>query len=231
MNIQFNINHLQARNFLFLLILTEFLFFSVYLLGTTNTPLTITSTFDLDGEATIPAWFSSIQLFLTGLVLLSFGNWEKNKQIRNPFFIYLTGIVFIFLSLDESAMMHEKITRVLRTIEGVPSFKGGHGIWIYLYALPMLVGVFLGFSTVKTFFRTYFKQALFMTAGVLIFIFGAVGIEIVSYQFLRDDLTSTFYKLSVAFEEVLEMMGISLFLYGSLLCAIQTPHWGRTSNE
>ena len=46
---------------------------------------------------------------------------------------------------------------------------------------------------------------------------GGVGLEIISYQFLREDETSLFYIVEVAFEEFLEMLGASLILYGAIL--------------
>ena len=61
----------DAHRLLFGLILFELLLVAIYvgdsLLGS---PISVIHMFDLDREATIPAWFSSVQLFLIGIIFL-----------------------------------------------------------------------------------------------------------------------------------------------------------------
>ncbi|MBA3231981.1 MAG: hypothetical protein H0T05_04105 [Acidobacteria bacterium] len=63
------------------------------------------------------------------------------------------------------------------------------------------------------------REARIGLAGAGVFVAGAVVLEIISYLYFRADLTSVNYKLLVAGEEFLEMAGVSIILYGSLLLA------------
>ena len=121
--------------------------------------------------------------------------------------------------MDEAATIHEKMTTVLRKIEWVPSFKGGHGIWILVYSAIAMVILIIGRRTIISFFKVYPRQAIIMLMGITIFLAGAVGLEIISYQFLRTAEYLPIYKLEVALEEVFEMAGASVILYGTILCA------------
>src|SRR5436189_3681410 len=63
---------------------------------------------DLDGEGNLPTWFSSFQL---ALVAISF--WTLAKRVRaterpSRRFLQASGGFFLLLSIDETAMFHER---------------------------------------------------------------------------------------------------------------------------
>jgi hypothetical protein len=66
--------------------------------------------------------------------------------------------------------------------------------------------------------KTHRRQTAIMASGFAIFLIGAAGLEVVGYQFLRGEPSlSYFYQLEVALEEFLEMIGISITVYGAIL--------------
>jgi len=215
----------DAKYLLFGLILVEILLVAIFvadaLLGQ---PIwTIHVLFHLDGEGNIPAWFSSVQLFLIGLVFVLKGRQSNLDYRPSSLFCLIVGAGFIFLSVDEVAAIHEKITHVLTAIAWVPRFKGDHGVWIFIY---ILVGASLCFATYRdlmAMWKRWRSATSFLAVGMGFFVIGAVGLEIISFQFLRSGSTPSLYQVEVALEELLEMSGESIMLYGALLLAQQEP--------
>lgn len=165
--------------------------------------------FDVDGEANIPAWFSSMQLFCIGVIFIAL----RMAMGKCPGSLLFTamGIGFIFLSMDEAAVIHEKITGVLKQVSWVPRFKGGRGIWITVYGL---IGVwfFIEFkSAMLLVSRRFPGPAMIFISGAGIFLLGSVVLEVCNY-----------YKIFVAvkglgpfLEEGAEMAGASFMLLGA----------------
>ena len=73
----------------------------MYFLGVfLKMPSAINILFNLDREATIPAWFSSAQLLLIGILFIFSNNWAQINRIVNPEFLLIVGISFVYLSMD-----------------------------------------------------------------------------------------------------------------------------------
>ena len=47
--------------------------------------------------------------------------------------------------------------------------------------------------------------------------------EIISYNYLKGMERQLLYKVEVALEEFFEMVGVSIILYGVILCALREP--------
>ena len=177
---------------------------------------TLSAFINLDDEATLPNWFSTTQLFLIGAVF-----WRRGRQTL-PFthpsrtFWYLAAAVFVFLSLDEAAAVHEKMTHVLKQFFWVPRFNGDHGIWIPFYVTVSVVAVIATKSQLQAIWKQGRHEFILMGVGALVFLAGAVGLEIISYQYLREGAPSMWYHAEVALEELFEMSGASLILYGAI---------------
>ena len=185
--------------------------------------------FDLDGEATIPSWFSSMQLFLIGIVFLFSKQWPQKHQIVASGWLFFAGLGFMFLSADEAAVIHEKITRALKHIEWMPRFKGNHGIWIPVYLSVATVFAIMARRTIYSVFRVYPRQTKIMFSGMVIFLMGAVGLEILSYWYFRGTQYPVLSQIEVGLEELFEMVGASIILYGSILCALRGPQFFESS--
>jgi hypothetical protein len=183
--------------------------------------------FDLDGEGTVPAWFSSMQLFLIGLLFLMSGRNDEKQKIISRAFLYLIGFGFVFLSMDEGAGFHERVSTLLKHIEWLPRFEGNYGIWMSEY---LLAGGVIGVVTYKqsiAFWKNYRRESIVIICGMTIILLGAAGLESVSYLYLRassagmNPKDSLGYRIEVTFEEFFEMLGASVILYGAMLFSIR----------
>jgi hypothetical protein len=169
---------------------------------------------NIDGENSFPAWFSSIQLFLIGGFLLLKG-WRCDPARGPARWFYLLGAAgFMFLSADEALAIHESVTEALLKYEWLFRFEGDHGMWIPIYLAGMALLMALSWRQVLRLWNYERRAFLLMALGAAIFLFGAVGLEIVAYQFLQS--ASSLYFVEVAAEEFLEMLGASIILYGSM---------------
>ena len=182
------------------------------------------SVFSIGGEATVPSAFSALQLFVVGLLFLCHGMWPKVQLVRNSGFLFVVGMGFLFLSLDEFATLHELLNARLKHLENSPRFfRGNHGIWIAVYVGVGVLFLLAGLKTLVSMIKIYTRPSVLMASGFFLAVFGGVGLEAVSYQFLRNLNRGFLYRLEMTFEELFEMAGISLVLYGVLLCAIHLP--------
>lgn len=221
MKLHYDLTVQDANQFFVGLVLIEIFLVVTYLAGELfGHP---TQFFDLDGEANLPAWFSSIQLFLICQVL--FLKTCQPDPVNAParWFLLLGSLGFMFLSADDAAQIHETMSRVSKHIDWLPRFKLGHGIWIFLYTFVGLVITALSAREFGKMWRRYQRATVLMTSGIALAIFGGVILEIISYQYLRTGATPVLYVAEVAFEEFFEMLGASIALYGAIRLLIDEP--------
>ena len=226
MELKINVNKKMLYKLFIGLILLEIIFVIGYFAGVLIPNNKLHTIFNLDGESTIPSWFSSMQLFLIGLIF-----WTKSLHLNNyplisTFFYKTAGTGFIYLSADEASEIHEKIGNILRGINNgrnvIPHFEGGygHGFWLLPYLLIGITLAFVFHKDITAFFKCYKRSSVIMISGLSIAVLGAVGFEIVGYGY-RDvygDANKFLpYIFEVAAEEFFEMLGFSLVLYGASL--------------
>ncbi len=169
--------------------------------------------FHVAEEGNITAWYSSLTLLFSA-ILLGFIAQAKRSE-ANSFAKHwnILSIVFIYLSLDEAARIHEIIILPLRKIFNLS------GIFYYswvIIAIPLLLFFiiyfisFLKFLPVKT--RNYFILSGF------VFVSGALGLEMLSGYLMTSEIVrgSIYNSMSITIEEFLENIGIVVFIYALL---------------
>lgn len=222
MHLNFNLlgNKVPTKVLYVLLTLDIFLLLAYILILLVDVNPLLSWQFDLDKERTISSVYSALKLFCIGFIFLLSDYWVNRHRTVSARFLTLVGIGFLFLSLDEALAIHERISRFFKPIAWYPMFQGRHGAWIPLYLMASAALLVTFRRTLVAMFRVYRLQMLIMATGVATVLIGAVGLEIISYQYLRGPDYSSLYTVQVAVEEFLEMVGTSLFLYGTLLCAV-----------
>lgn len=169
--------------------------------------------FFVDAENNIPSTYSSLTLILSS-VLLAVIAVAKYRE-KDSYALYWKGLslIFLYLSIDEAASIHEISGRHIRSFLGIDS-----GIFYFAWVIPAAVLVFI---FILVYLRFLFSlptktRVLFIVAGI-IFISGALGVESIGGWY-----SSTYSKLSFIYvviatiEEALEMFGILLFNYALL---------------
>ncbi len=173
--------------------------------------------FVLDGELSIPAWYSSLSLFACSS-LLGLIAWSKHRA-RSAFARHWFGLsaIFLVLSIDEMTGVHEMCIEPLRR------HFGASGIFHYAWVIPASVFVagfavaYMRFVFVHLDVQTRWR---FLTAGVM-FVGAALGLEFAEGPIDQAfGLHSLPAEAAVTIEEAFEMFGIVVFLF-SLLCYIR----------
>jgi hypothetical protein len=226
MKFRFDLSLPAARRTFFILIAFNLTIVALYLLNMAMpAPNPFVRDFlNLDGERSLPTWFSSAQLLLIGGVLLFIAQRKKNAltPVRTGFplsnrFLSVVGWVFVFLSMDEVAMFHERLNFMLAPVSWLPRFSGDHGIWMLIYVAAGLILLVYLRQDVWRLVVHMPRPALFLAVGFGTFMVGGIAFDIIANIFLRSMDTSLIYYTEVAAEEFLEMAGGSLMLYGAVL--------------
>jgi hypothetical protein len=207
----------HLRTFILALIAVEILFVVAHLSLFAVAPESgLRHMFNLDKEYNFPSYFSSMQLFLIGLVLMLLGPLTVGREQVPTWFLVLGGLGFVFLSADEMLGLHERLTRNLATLSWTPRFRDDHGIWIFVYFALLPVILLVVWRPLRALWRVRRSAILLGLVGVGVMVAGAVIVEIPSYIFALRETTGWIYPLQVAVEEFLEMVGATLILLSAL---------------
>ena len=165
--------------------------------------------FDFIQEGNIANYYQSAQMLLNSALLLLI--WAVKKQHRADgrwHWLALAGI-FLFLSCDEVAQIHETTVAVLVAAARENEAGKTGWFWIYLPLLAVFGAAFIPF--LKRLPRRI--AVLFMVSGG-IYVGGVVGMERVANWFAEtygDETTG--YVLIDNFSELMESSGMALFAY------------------
>jgi len=176
---------------------------------------------DLEAEANLPTWFSTIQLFLIGAVFLTAAGSTEPGHLPTALFLALVGAGFVFLSADEAARIHEGFTVLLRGVPWLPRAKGDHMVSVPVYVVIVAVLALLGRRDFQETWRRFRRPSVLILIGAAALMIGAVGAEFVRFEFWLDKPKSVIYHAQIVVEESLEMAGASVMLYGALLLVVQ----------
>jgi len=165
---------------------------------------TIHNRFNLDGEANVPTWYSTVLLFsvaLSSLIIYHLDNISSYADKSWRLFWLGFGGVYCFFSLDEAARLHE-------IIDVNTSIK-----WIFIYA--PLVGIFFVVCAYYLAVRNNNKTLRnWIIGGLIIYAAGGLFAEFVSYLFYP--LPPALQQVEFVLEEGLELIGTILVLMGCL---------------
>ena len=169
---------------------------------------TIRLQFDLEGEANLTTWYSSITLLLCAVLLQNIAH--ARRLTRDPWAGHWTflAVVFVLASIDEVAMMHEAMTVPLHNLLHTS------GVFYYAWvvvALPVVAG--LGLASLRFLASLPRRRCIeFVVAGG-VFLSGALGLEMVEGVIATQGGEGTLLMVLARWlEEVLEMVGVLLFV-------------------
>jgi hypothetical protein len=177
---------------------------------------TLTIFLDLDREGNLPTWYSSMQWCCVAALWGIFTHHHFSPSQKKSWLLIILPLVFLLLSLDEVAEIHERLGRKSDIFLPGTSRKNtlfpGTGIWMFVIGVPF-IALFVGlvFSI-----RTYFQRApgafIKIFLGMAISVAGAIGVETLRNFVAPNSAYDVFQVFS---EELCEMLGCTMVLWGS----------------
>lgn len=171
------------------------------------------SLFDFNTEGNIATLYAVFAIVSAGLLLLFIGflkRSHKDKFYLNWLFL---GFVFLFIAYDEAAKVHEKLSGIMR--EYIPE-ESANGVLHFAWVIPYgLITLGIGILFLRFLRSLPKKTSLLFTIAGGIFVTGAIGFEIFGGHFYTEENT-LMYHMTFTVEEILEKLGIALFIYALL---------------
>jgi len=165
--------------------------------------------FSIGSDGNFPTFYSAFAILFCALLLTLIAIASRKDRCLGIGYWYGMAVVFLFLSVDEMLMLHERATEPLRTM------FDASGLFYYAWVLPYGIGV-LVFAAIYARFLFRLRRrtrVLFLTAGT-IYVLGAIGVEMLSgVYFESHGGGNPIYIALQTVEEALEMSGIVIFIY------------------
>lgn len=168
----------------------------------------IFSQFVLSSERSPPAFFSFLLLLICSVWLGAIALHERQSGSAWWRYWAFLGAVFLLMSYDEAAGLHEKLIEPLREL------LGAEGFFYYAWVIPGIIFVAIVFAVYLPFLfhlPPVFRW-LFMLSGA-IYVGGVIGVEMISGNYIEDYGRDVTYRLITTVEESFEMLGAWLFIY------------------
>lgn len=164
--------------------------------------------FDINRETNVPTWFSSVELLLCagGLALIAW----RTRACGGPFVRHwgFLALVFVFLSLDEVAMIHDNLSgSITARIETTGVLRY---VWVVPYGLAVLV---LGACYLRFFFHLPVRSRVLFAAAATLYVGGALGFEMISGWWESYHEGGVVSLTLTSIEETGEMLGVATFVY------------------
>jgi len=172
--------------------------------------------FDLDMERNIPTVFSSLILASSALCFYLLSKTKESKKHKETkYWLGLSG-VFLFLSFDEGAKIHEKLGDYTENFVNATGYL--YYPWVLSYGVFVLILVTLYF---KFFWKMPKKIFWSFMLSAFVYLSGAVGFELLGANESSAHGTSTVtYSVLYTIEESLEMYGV-IYLIWILLTLLE----------
>jgi len=171
------------------------------------------SLFFLDGEGNLPSLYST-WLFLINAILFLMVRKAAGLNGDSQKIWLVLSIVFVFLALDESISIHERLIDPLR--------QAWHatGVFYYAWIIPYGIGVgLLAIIAIPVFWRMQKRIRFYFGLSAVVYLFAVIGLEMISGQYLvmMNEKKDIVWILMVTLEESLEMVGLIILVYALLL--------------
>ncbi|MEM7335886.1 MAG: hypothetical protein AAF490_27660 [Chloroflexota bacterium] len=190
-------------------LLSEFLLLNVLTPDSDSFAVLLIDLLSVNVEESIPTWFSTMLLFMASLLLWFI--WGVKKRKADEWMTYWLGlaIIFLYLSVDEGAAIHEAFVGPIEALVDTSGFLAF--AWQIVF-FPLVVLFAIVYSR---FLRALPREtAVFFILSGVIYVGGAVFIEGLSANEWDLNQGITFRYLMIAtFEEWFEMLGATLFIY------------------
>lgn len=170
--------------------------------------------FDVADDTSIPTWYASASLAFCALLLWLVSIVERIEKRGYVRHWQGLSLIFLFLSLDETAALHEWSGEVVKRLGFAEMSSFLYYQWVVVGGLATLI---LGFVYMRFFFAQPIKMRWLFFLAAAVFIGSALVVEMVN---ARIDVLyggdSALYNVMTALEEFGEMAGVLIFAYALL---------------
>jgi hypothetical protein len=171
----------------------------------------IFSLLTVDFQSGLPTFFNALLVLIAFLLLVMVSLHKRNLKSDRVYDWLLLTLAFLVLSLDENPDIHNYFISVISKYGG----QGQKFVMTYAWGMP-----YGAVALLFVFFLIRFISSLpkniatgFVVSGV-IYVYGAIVVATVSSAFLHIRTNhSIWHELAASYEESLEMIGLSLFIY------------------
>ena len=166
---------------------------------------------DLDAEINIPTFFSAVTLLIASLLLFYIA--QVNRAVRKDYLAWLVlALTFLYLSLDEAAMIHEMLIGIFKRSPTNPGLF--YNTWVIPYGIALIIG---GVLYIPFLIRLPRRSLILFVVSGIIYVSGAMGVEMFEGKYESVFGTKNLiYDIYCAVEETMEMFGVALFIYALL---------------
>lgn len=177
---------------------------------------------DVNFEASLYTWFSTLLLALSGLIALVLATFQggPGKKFKTQW--QMVGGLLLFLSMDEMLSFHERLNGLVDKVVSTS------GIFAFSWVIPAIVLV----GGVAVLFIPFLRSLPFVIArGIFlagaVFVMGAVGMEMmgagivstVAGEGSQHNYDLPVYRFVALLEEGLEVLGVLILIRTLLLQA------------
>lgn len=165
---------------------------------------------NLSYEGNLPTWYASMLLFTCAALLCLIGCIGVRASRPYRWHWLILAVAFLYLSMDELAVIHESLNRPLRDALGLDGLF--HFAWVIPFGALVLVFAlsYLGFLR-----HLPPRFALCFALAGAIYVGGALGTELpISLWYEANGGDNLVYGLMNLAQEGLELLGASIFCAG-----------------
>src|SRR5690606_6324105 len=160
----------------------------------------------LDAESALSVWYSATLMLASALLMLLLARHERSpggRSIRR--YWGALGIVFMFLSADETISLHEQLMPVMHR------FLDVSGLFYFGWVVAGLaVVVLLGLTYVPFLLRVARRTAVGLVLAGALYVAGALGLEMFGGYVYERFGPSPYYVFITVCEETLEILGLTV---------------------
>ena len=181
--------------------------------------------FDMDSEISLFAWYSNTILLFVPAVLLFYIGWIKHQAREKLSWGWLTmGAIFLFLSIDDAAMIHEKVSTLNRlsglqdSLSSINPFAFAWSWWVVYLPIVALLAVIL----LRWFLALPKRTKILAVTAISIAIVGQVGMEVIS-SFVSSSTGEYVNPTWRGLQKFTGRLGLSVFLFSIIDYICLTP--------
>lgn len=169
--------------------------------------------FDMDSEISLYTWYSTTILLFVPACLLAFIAYKKKQSgDKLAWCWWVVSGVFLFFSIDDGAMIHEKLSTVNRLIGLQDILGGGIFAWSW-WVIYLPIGILLAILLCRWFLSLPLRTKVFVGAGILVAIIGQMGMEAVS-SLITSSTGEYIGPVWRGFQKFIGRAGLSIVLFG-----------------